>query len=345
MLPRFASSPSLPALGVTPQSDAQTRWLVSSPQTAAPFSAVAYFYARALQARLGVPIGILQAAYGGTRIECFFSPGNLHSRPDLRPLAQRVADVRQNPALIKSVQEWRTTPSSVYSTMIHPLVPYGIRGVIWYQGESNAGEARRYRTLFPELITGWRRLWKQGDFPFLFVQLAGFGEAPGGEGPGDSAWAELREAQAMTLRLPHTGLATAVDIGDAKNIHPTNKQDVGKRLALVAGRLVYGWKDEYSGPTFKSMLVKDGKAWVRFDHTTGGLGAKTTPLAGFAVASKNQKFYWADAAIRGNSVVMSSPKVPHPVAVRYAWGDTPPCGLCNGAGLPALPFRTDDWPH
>jgi sialate O-acetylesterase len=218
--------------------------------------------------------------------------------------------------------------------MIAPLVPYTIRGVIWYQGESNAGRAYQYRDLFPTMIKSWWTAWEQEgqeDFAFLFVQLANFMAVK--EEPGDSTWAELREAQLMTLELPNTGMAVITDIGDAKDIHPKNKQDVGKRLALWALANTYGKNVVYSGPIYKSM-VKKGNTIV--------LGGE--PLKGFAIAGADRKFVWADAKIDGDKIVVSSEKVADPVSVRYAWADNPVCNLYNKAGLPASPFRTDTWP-
>ncbi len=227
--------------------------------------------------------------------------------------------------------------------MIAPLIPYGIKGAIWYQGESNAGRAFQYRTLLPTMIRDWRTRWGEGDFPFFIVQLANFQDTK--PEPGESDWAELREAQLMTMRtVPKTGMAVIIDIGDAKDIHPKDKQDVGKRLALAALAIAYGKKIEYSGPLYKSMQ-KEGKAIrLTFDHVGGGLVARGDKLQGFAIAGADKHFVWADATISGNAVVVSSPQVPAPVAVRYAWANNPVCNLYNKAGLPASPFRTDDWP-
>ncbi len=234
-------------------------------------------------------------------------------------------------------------PTVLYNGMIAPIVPFGIRGAIWYQGESNAGRAYQYRELFPLMITNWRQDWGLGDFPFLFVQLANFMATK--DEPGDSAWAELREAQTMTLDLPHTGMATIIDIGEANDIHPKNKQDVGKRLALWALANTYGQTIVYSGPLYKSMEIKDNKIVLHFDCLGGGLVAQGDgPLKGFAIAGKDRKFVWADAKIQGDTVVVSSDKVTEPAAVRYAWADNPVCNLYNKADLPASPFRTDQWP-
>jgi sialate O-acetylesterase len=227
--------------------------------------------------------------------------------------------------------------------MIAPIVPYAIRGAIWYQGETNAGRAYQYRHLFPTMIQCWRTLWQEGDFPFYFVQLANFMATK--DEPGESAWAELREAQSMTLSLPNTGQAVIIDIGQADNIHPTNKQDVGKRLALWALYKDYGKPLVYSGPTYKSMTTQGNKVVLSFDHVGSGLVAKGGgPLKGFAVAGADKKFVWAEARIVGDTVEVSSPEVAAPAAVRYAWADNPICNLYNQEGLPGCPFRTDQWP-
>jgi sialate O-acetylesterase len=243
------------------------------------------------------------------------------------------------PALVNNPN----APTSLYNAMIAPLLPYGIQGAIWYQGESNAGRAYQYRQLFPAMIQNWRQDFKQGDFSFLFVQLANFMAAL--PDPCDSDWAELREAQLMTLSLPNTGMAVIIDIGDANDIHPKNKQDVGKRLALWALAKTYGKTLVYSGPIYKSMKIQGRDIILHFDHIGTGLVAKGgEPLKGFAIAGTDRKFVWADARIDGQTIVVSSDKVPEPVAVRYAWANNPICNLYNKEGLPASPFRTDDWP-
>jgi sialate O-acetylesterase len=240
-------------------------------------------------------------------------------------------------------------PGSIYNGMVAPMVPYAIRGVIWYQGESNAGRAWHYRSLLPTMIEGWRMAWKQpfpegGNFPFLIVQLANHMAVK--PGPSESAWAELREAQALTAAtLTNCALAVAIDIGDAADIHPKNKQDVGLRLGLAAEKLAYGRDVVYSGPAYVSSAVEGGAMRVTFRHVGGGLVAGgDSGLKGFAVAGADRKFVWADAAIDGATVTVASTNVPAPVAVRYAWADNPVCNLYNKEGLPAVPFRTDDWP-
>ncbi len=235
-------------------------------------------------------------------------------------------------------------PTVLYNAMIAPLISYALRGAIWYQGESNAGRAYQYRELFPLLIKDWRAQWQQGDFPFLFVQLANF-RAANAE-PVDDDWAELRETQAMTLSLPNTGMAVTIDIGDANDIHPGNKQEVGNRLALNARRLVYEEKITHIGPQYKSMELEGNRIRLLFDHVDEGLMSKNgEELKGFALAGADRKFVWAKAVIEGNAVVASHDKIAQPVAVRYAWSSNPVCNLYNQAGLPAALFRTDNWPE
>jgi sialate O-acetylesterase len=229
----------------------------------------------------------------------------------------------------------------LYNGMIAPLLPFAIKGAIWYQGESNADRAKQYQRLLPAMITDWRTRFGVGEFPFYIVQLAAFQAT--NAAPRDNNWAELREAQTLTAKnLPNCGLALAIDIGDAVDIHPKNKQEVGRRLALAALAQTYGKKIESSGPWYRSLKVSGGKIWLKFDHIGGGLVAKSGKLNGFAIAGADKKFVWADAVIDGKTVVVSSPLVEKPVAVRYAWDINPVCNLYNQAGLPAVPFRTDE---
>ena len=235
-------------------------------------------------------------------------------------------------------------PTALFNGMIAPLIPFALKGVIWYQGENNTGRADQYRTLFPALITDWRQHWHAPELPFLFVQLANF--EPALPQPGPSTWAELREAQAQALALPCTGMATAIDLGEADDIHPHNKQEVGHRLALAARHVAYGEKAlVYSGPTYCSMAARGAAIRLTFTHVSGGLVAKNGPLLqGFAVAGADQQFHWATAQVAGNEVVVQSAEVKKPVAVRYDWANNPSGNLYNKAGLPAVPFRTDTWP-
>lgn len=233
-------------------------------------------------------------------------------------------------------------PMVLYNAMINPFIQFAIRGAIWYQGESNAGRSYQYRELFPLMISDWREKWGRGDFPFYYVQLANYMKV--NDQPEATGWAALREAQLRTLSLPNTGMAVTVDIGDANDIHPKNKQDVGGRLALVALANTYGEKVAYSGPALNTSQAKGKEMVLSFTHAEGGLRSSDgKPLKGFAVAGEDQKFYWADATIKGNQIVVSSAQVAKPVAVRYAWANNPVCNLINGTGLPASPFRTDSW--
>jgi len=358
----------------TPQSDCEGSWVECSPETVPGFSAVAYFFGRELHKQLNVPVGLIHTSWGGTPAEAWTRREALEANPDCAPILKRYDDaVAKYPEALKEYEqklaEWKQaaekakvdgkrpprrprppfgpgsshSPAGLYNAMIAPLIPYGIQGAIWYQGESNASRAYQYRTLFPDMIKNWRNDWGRGKFPFLFVQLANFKQTK--PEPDESAWAELREAQSMTLELPKTGMAVIIDIGDADNIHPKNKQDVGKRLALWALADTYDLKLVYSGPIYKSMKVDGGSIILSFDHVGGGLVAKDDEqLKGFSIAGADKKFVWADAKIDGNTVVVSSDKVSEPAAVRYAWADNPVCNFYNKEDLPASPFRTDKWP-
>lgn len=223
-------------------------------------------------------------------------------------------------------------PTSLFNGMVAPIIPYGIKGAIWYQGESNAGQAKQYRTLFPAMIADWRARWKQGDFPFLFVQIAPFNGQP----------PEIREAQFLTLsKSKNTAMAVTTDVGDAGNIHPNKKEPVGQRLALAARALAYDEKLEYSGPLYDSMAVKDGKITLNFKHVGGGLLAKDGELKGFTIAGEDKKFVPAQATIQGATIVVSADGVADPKAVRYGWANVPDVNLFNKEGIPASPFRTD----
>jgi sialate O-acetylesterase len=252
------------------------------------------------------------------------------------------------------------TSTGLYNGMIAPLIPYGIKGVVWYQGEANGDQPDFYRIALPLLINDWRKNWNQGDFPFLVVQLPNFMQRK--PAPSESTWAGVREAQADALSLPNTGVAVTIDLGEAGNIHPADKQDVGQRLGLVARHVAYGQKDDvYTGPTFKSSAVEGNKIRLTFDNVGGGLVIGKAPdyfysveknppapelskLEGFAIAGADGKYVWANATIDGSTVVVSADEVTAPVNVRYAWADNPACNLYNKEGLPAAPFRTDTPP-
>jgi sialate O-acetylesterase len=229
----------------------------------------------------------------------------------------------------------------LYNAMIAPLVPFGIRGVIWYQGEENTARHAQYRRLFPAMIDGWRRAWGQGDFPFYFVQLANYMARR--DTPSDSDWAGLREAQRLTLARPNTGMAVSIDIGEAGNIHPSNKQDVGRRLALWAQAKQYGRKAmPHSGPLYKGMEIRGNQIVISFDHAKGGLVANGQgKVEGVAIAGSDGRFVWAEARIDGEKLIVSSPQIAQPKAVRYGWADNPAVNLTNRAGLPASPFSTE----
>jgi sialate O-acetylesterase len=235
-------------------------------------------------------------------------------------------------------------PTGLFNGMIAPLAPMSLAGVAWYQGENNSERAYQYRDLLPALIADWRGRFGRDDLPFLIVSLANYHGRK--DKPGESAWAELREAQALTARrTPRCGMAVAIDLGETWNIHPLNKQEVGRRLALAAEAIACGKPVEWSGPWYTAMAVEGAAIRLRFDHLGGGLVASDgAALAGFAIAGEDHAFVWATARIDGDTVVVSSPDVPKPVAVRYAWADDPACNLANRAGLPAVPFRTDEWP-
>ncbi len=349
-------------------------WTACAPETAGPFSAIGYLFGRDLHQALDVPVGLIHSSWGGTPAESWTTRKTLESNPDFRPILNRWDDIVANyPQAQKDyeakVAEWEKqvekakaegqpepprpwppqgpgspwTPASLYNAMIHPLVPYAVRGAIWYQGESNADRAYQYRTLFPAMINDWRAAWGQDHYHFLFVQLANFMKRePDVNAP--STWAELREAQTMALELPDTGMAVTIDIGEAEDIHPKNKQDVGKRLCLVALNKIHGKDVVYSGPMYRKMAVKKGKAILTFNHVGGGLVAQGGELKGFAIAGADQQFVPAQAEIKGKRVFVWSDQVPEPAAVRYAWANNPEATLYNAAGLPASPFRTDDWP-
>ncbi len=328
--------------------DLTGQWSVCTPQTVKMggwngFSAVGYFFGRQINLDERVPVGLIDTSWGGTIAEAWTSAEALEGMPDFKTPAEKIVATKVNPANGKQDNNPNVV-SVLYNGMIAPIIPYGIKGAIWYQGESNAGSAYQYRTLLPTMINDWRSRWHVGDFPFFIVQLANWQKSVAD--PVEDAWAELREAQSMTAaNLKKTGIAVTIDIGDADDIHPKDKQTVGKRLALSAEAIAYGKKIEYSGPVYKSMSLVDGDKTIKlnFDHAKDGLVAKGDKLTGFAVAGADHKFYWADATIVGNTVLVSSPQVPKPLAVRYAWHINPVCNLYNKADLPASPFRTDDW--
>ena len=426
---------------IHPLTDVEAHWVECSPETVVQdgwqgFSAVAYFFGRAVHQATGQPVGLIESSWGGTPAQSWTSLDGLRKVPELREyvattertasnmpafLAKYAKDQEEYPRTLAHWQEtarkpWEAavlaweqdcvkaklehkpapakpkvavprpelglppdknhlTPSSLFNGMIAPLIPYAIEGVIWYQGESNGfatRQAREYRKLFPALIQDWRSKWGQGDFPFYYCQLANFKSKL--KDPAESDWAEIREAQRQALSLPNTGMAVLIDIGEAGDIHPLNKQDVGDRLARIALSKHFGRVGRCSGPSYRSMALEGGKIRLNFDPEGGELVAGDIPnvyplvlakgetkplvrnrpgsqLEGFSIAedvpdsnpggASSRKWVWADAVIEGASVLVSSPEIKVPVAVRYGWADNPTCNLFNKEGLPCSPFQTD----
>ncbi len=360
------------------QTDLEAKWEICSPKTVGHFCATAYFFARELQKSIDIPIGLVTTAYGASTAEAWTSREALEAKPELKFLldnyAEKCADYDSGSAIKEyeaKLEEWKAAsekakaagekepkkpgkprnphtdqhnPSLLYNGMVAPLVPYAIRGAIWYQGESNAGTADIYDVIMETLIECWRDEWGQGDFPFYFVQLANF-RYKSNEPCKGGGTTEVRDSQLKNLSIPNTGMAVSVDIGNAKNIHPKNKQEVGRRLSLLAENRVYDKTVTDSGPIFDHIIIDGNKIQVFFkDYSIGkGLIFKTTKLQGFAVAGKDHKFVWADAEINGDTIVVSSPEVISPIAVRYGWNDNPYTSLYNKDGLPASPFRSDDF--
>jgi sialate O-acetylesterase len=324
-------------------------WTACTPGTTNGFSAVGYFFGRRLQQTLNVPIGLVGSNWGGTRIEPWTSPAGFHSVPELKSIAAEV-DGRDASSKVGG-----RSPAAIYNAMVHPLAPFAMRGAIWYQGESNGNEGESYYHKTQALVNGWRKLFNP-DLAFYWVQLANF-RKPNDAAAGGDGWSKLREAQRKSLNIKHTGMAVIIDIGEANDIHPRNKQDVGWRLAQWALHQTYGKKDLVpSGPLYHGHKVHGSTIRVEFDNVGRGLivgskqGLEPTKqdangkLARFAIAGADKQWHWADAKIEGNHVVVSSPKVAQPVAVRYAYSMNPTgANLYNKEGIPASPFRTDSW--
>jgi sialate O-acetylesterase len=373
---RLFTVPNIPSF--TPRERLSTQnmpvWNVCSPKTAPGFSAVGYFFGRKLNKDLNVPIGLINSSWGGTIAEAWTPEPALLAKPELAPLVQTAKDYPARYPAIKAKYDadyakWQaaTKPTAadvkpstqpaprmpaapdrnpnlaavLYNGMINPVVPYGIKGAIWYQGESNVGRHVQYVTLMSTLITSWRQAWGEGDFPFLIVQLTSFMK----DDPrsiGSSSWALQREAQVkIASSVPNTGVACIIDIGNTDDIHPKNKQDVGKRLGLIAEKMTYGKDVVAYGPTFKDMKVDGNKATITFDTFGDGMVNKGDTVGGFVVAGADGKFYPAAATLEGDRVTVSAAEVAEPKAVRYGWANSPNCTLFNKSGLPAIPFRTD----
>jgi len=377
----------------TPQRDVKGRWSVSKPETSHGFTAVGYYFARRVHMETGVPIGLLRSSVGGTNIECWMSQETLMNTPALEPYAIMMRDSlaqyqKDLAGVVTSVEQWtveareamdqgRLIPMppavpdfpfgekmfrprcvTLHNGMIHPLKPFSMRGVLWYQGENNAGNASdgvQYLEKKRAMITDWRNWFGDPELPFYFVQLATW-QKPSNDPANAEGWAFFRDAQRRCLSLPKTGMAVAIDIGDAEDIHPRNKYDVGERLARWALANQYGKNIEVSGPLYRGLTVTGNKAVVEFDHVGAGLmvGQKRgreavkptdgTPLKRFAIAGSDRIWKWAEAKIEADTVVCSHPDIENPVAVRYAFTMNPDgANLYNRDGLPASPFRTDEW--
>jgi sialate O-acetylesterase len=313
------------------------------------FSAVGYFFGRQLHQTLGVPVGLINNAWGGSAAEAWVKRDKLAAHPQLKALHDRWVKMESSEKPDENQLKGNQRPGNIHSGVLSPSIGYGIRGAIWYQGESNSGRAHQYRELFPFMIKSWREEWGLGDFPFYWVQLADF-KAEKAE-PAESDWAELREAQTMTMQaVPNGGEAVIIDIGEGKDIHPKNKQDVAKRLARWALAETYKVPGiTCRSPLYKSMEKAGNKIVLAFDNVPGGkVGWRPFDVAepvGFTIAGADKKFVPAKAAIAEDGrIEVWSDAVAEPVAVRYAWADNPVCNMYSAAGLPLTPFRTDDFP-
>ena len=350
-----------------PLDDVEGSWSLCTPESTRTFSAVGYFFSRYIHQNRNVPVGFIHSSWGGTPVESWTARPVMEGNPQIKSVLEEWDKVLANyPAANERYQTqlaaYKTaatsakaegkpapaaprapagpghpnTPGGLWNAMIAPITPYAIRGALWYQGEANANPAHayNYRYLFRAMIEDWRHEWAEGDFPFLFVQLANF--------QSNNSWPVLRESQTDTLELRKTGMAVIDDIGESKDIHPKDKQDVGKRLALAAQAIAYGEKIEYSGPMFRQVTREEGALRLYFDHVGGGLEARGgEKLVGFEVAGKDGNFVPADARIDGKTVVVACDQVPDPAKVRYAWADDPKVSLENREGLQASPFRAD----
>ena len=369
---------ALPMVGTQElQNDITCKWEAATPETAKPFTAVGFFFGRYLHEILGVPVGLIDNAWGGSSAEAWVRRSTLESDPRFKSIietwkktestydhakvvaAYDASVVKWKEAVAKAKAEGKPAPAAprppqnaltgqhrpgnIFAGMMYPTMPYGIKGVIWYQGESNSGRAWEYRDLFPFMITEWRKEWKQGDFPFYWVQLADFkAQDPN---PGDADWAELREAQTLTMKLPNSGQCVITDLGEGKDIHPKNKHDVAARLVRWALAKDYGIQIPYRSPEFKSMEIKGNKATITLDMFGSALRPFDVQEAiGFAVCGEDKVWQWAKGTITApNKVEVWSDKVAKPIAVRYAWANNPVCNLFSNEGLPVTPFRTDDF--
>ncbi len=320
-----------------PSKDCYGNWVECNPESAKTFSAVAYYFGKVLHTELNIPVGLIHVSWGGSTAQAWVNYNILQSTPEGRYYIEKY---KENIAKIAPGINPRNhqSPSGLYNAMLKPLIPFSIKGAIWYQGESNTGEHFMYKNLKRTMITNWRNEWKQGDFPFYFVQLAPFDYQQ------DIIGAALRDEQRKALEIPNTGMAVTMDIGNPDDIHPVNKEDVGKRLSLCALAKTYGKKDlVYSGPLYKSFKKEGKKIRLNFDHTGSGLMCNGDKLTHFTISGEDRKFYPANARIEKNTIVVSSENVKSPVAVRYAFNNGDEPNLFNEVGLPASTFRTDNW--
>lgn len=327
-------------IALTPQSEVAGSWVVASPDAAAALSGVGFFFGREIHQKTKRPIGLINASWGGTGAEAWTSEPALKSDPHhLEMLNRTRAQMAGNTEAAAQLRNDPSMPGVLYNGMIAPILPFRIRGAIWYQGEGNELRADQYQRLLTLMIDGWRRDWNLGDFPFYIVQLAGFRERPT-RPDAVSGWVIVRAAQDKVANtVPNCGLATAIDVGDTTDIHPKDKQTVGCRLAALAMAKTYGQPVEYAGPTFQSMTFTEGGA-VRLSFTHAeGLVARGGSPKGFTVAGVDGRFVWADARLDGEQIVLWSNQVPAPRRVRFAWADNPEVNLYNAAGFPAYPFE------
>ncbi|MEO7984595.1 MAG: sialate O-acetylesterase, partial [Bacteroidota bacterium] len=364
----------------TEQDDVVGKWETISPQTVGHLSAVAYFFARDIQQKIKVPIGLVTTAFGASTAEAWVREEALVNEPLCKPLVDSfkkklnkyITDTAAKTKYKIAQEKWKidvdsakaagkTLPkgpkdpnpvrdqhnaSVLWNGMVKGLVPYAIRGALWYQGESNSPTAKIYRTIMETLVKDWRQQWGEGEFPFLYVQLANIGKTYDSLPAKGGSEAIKREAQLQNLSIPNTAMAVAIDNADPadmNNVHPKNKQEIGRRLSLAALAIVYGEKIVYSGPIYDKMEISGNNIKVYFKQAGSGLVAKDGELKGFAIAGEDKKFVWANAKIEGNTLIVSSPEILNPVAVRYGWGNNPVTSLYNKEKLPASPFRTDSF--
>ncbi len=343
---------SVPQVGTQElQDDFNGKWEASTPESCRGFSAVGFFYGRFLHEILGVPVGLIDNAWGGSAAEAWIRRETMENDPRF---ARLIADWKSREAAYEADPEAKDAqknlkgnhrPGNIFGGVVHPTLGYGIKGVIWYQGESNAGRAWEYGELFPFMIEQWRKEWGQGDFPFYWVQLADFRDEP--SQPGDSQWAELRESQTGAMALPNTGEAVIIDLGEANDIHPKNKYDVAARLVRWPLANEYGFDNiEPHSPKFREMTTEGNKAKLSFDHVDGKLRTvDVNEVKGFAIAGEDRQWKWAEAKITGKDTIdVWSSEVEAPVAVRYGWAENPVVNVYSTNGLPLTPFRTDAFP-